>query len=222
MLTGLPPMVCSRTRLLILGSFPGAASLAAQQYYGHPQNHFWRILQAIWPSSPIGTGADSYKIRSEWLLDRRLGLWDVYAACEREGSLDTSIRKPLLNDFASMQSLCPELQAIAHNGGESFKHSRHVRLALSDIERSAGPPQTSSAPSGLEPAAPNLLEQVWTGDRGEASREPRPARPRAAHAVASVEVQFYKLPSTSPANASWSFERKLAAWREVFEKHGMI
>jgi ATP-dependent DNA helicase RecQ len=53
-------------------------------------------------------------------------------------------------------------------------------------ERSAGPPQASSAPEGLEPAAPNLLEQVWTGDRGEASREPRPARPRALHEVKSV------------------------------------
>ncbi len=54
------------------------------------------------------------------------------------------------------------------------------------IERGAGPPQASSAPEGLEPAAPNLPAQVWTGDRGEASREPRPARPRAAHEVASV------------------------------------
>src|SRR5659263_144348 len=53
-------------------------------------------------------------------------------------------------------------------------------------ERRAGPPQASSAPEGLEPAAPNLLEQVWTGDRGEASREPRPARPRALHEVKSV------------------------------------
>jgi broad specificity phosphatase PhoE len=51
---------------------------------------------------------------------------------------------------------------------------------------SAGPPQARPAPEGLEPAAPNLLEQVWTGDRGEASREPRPARPRALHEVKSV------------------------------------
>ncbi|OOG41061.1 DNA-deoxyinosine glycosylase [Polaromonas sp. A23] len=162
MLTGLPPLVSNRTRLLILGSFPGVASLQAQQYYGHPQNHFWRILQAIWPDGPVGTGADSYQIRSEWLLSRQLGVWDVYAACEREGSLDSSIRKPVVNDFAELQKICPVLEAIAHNGGESFKHARHTSL---------------------------------------------------------FGLPVYKLPSTSPANASWSFERKLVAWREVFEKH---
>ncbi len=162
MLTGLPPLVSGRTRLLILGSFPGVASLAAQQYYGHPQNQFWRILQAIWPSSPCPTGVDSYQIRSDWLLARKLGLWDVYAACEREGSLDSAIRQPVVNDFAGLLRLCPQLEAIAHNGAESFKHSRHTSL---------------------------------------------------------LGLPVYKLPSTSPANASWSFERKLAAWREVLEKH---
>lgn len=165
MLTGLPPLVSGQTRLLILGSFPGVASLAAQQYYGHPQNHFWKILQAIWPSNPMETGADSYKIRSEWLLSRQLGLWDVYAACEREGSLDSAIRRPVVNDFAAVQRLCPALQAVAHNGGESFKHSKHT---------------------------------------------------------IQLGVPVYRLPSTSPANASWSFDRKLAAWREVFEKQGLI
>lgn len=164
MLTGLAPLVSSRTRVLILGSFPGVASLAAQQYYGHPQNQFWRILQAIWSSSPIPVGADSYQNRSAWLLDRGLGLWDVYAACEREGSLDSRIRHPVVNDFAKMQRQCPALEAIAHNGGESFKHARYTALL---------------------------------------------GRP------------VYKLPSTSPANASWSFERKLAVWRDVFEKHGL-
>ena len=162
MLTGLPPLVSAQTRLLILGSFPGVASLASQQYYGHPQNQFWRILQAILPSSPISTGVDSYEKRSEWLLSKKLGLWDVYASCEREGSLDSKIRKPVANDFASLQQLCPGLEAIAHNGGESFKHARHTLL---------------------------------------------------------LGLPVYRLPSTSPANASWSFERKLAAWREVFEQH---
>ena len=165
MLTGLAPLISSQTRLLILGSFPGVASLQAQQYYGHPQNQFWPVLSAllgnIYASSPIDSGASSYQIRSDWLLSKKLGVWDVYASCEREGSLDSKIRQPVLNDFSTLKTLCPDSQAIAHNGGESFKHAKHTQ---------------------------------------------------------NLGVPVFKLPSTSPANASWSFERKLAAWREVFEK----
>ena len=164
MLTALPALVSSSTRLLILGSFPGVASLQAQQYYAHPQNHFWPILGAILAASPIDTGASSYQKRTDWLLSQGVGLWDVYAACEREGSLDTSIRHAVVNDFSSLRRTCPQLVAIAHNGGESFKHAKHTAL---------------------------------------------------------LGLPVYKLPSTSPANASWRFERKLAAWRDVFEKHGL-
>lgn len=164
-LQGLPPIVSSNTRLLVLGSFPGAASLARQQYYAHPQNQFWNILQAIWPSSPRLSSVDSYDFRSNWLLDRGLGVWDVYAACERIGSLDTAIRNAQVNDFASLARACPQLRAIAHNGGESFKHARHT---------------------------------------------------------AQLGLPVFKLPSTSPANASWRFERKLAAWRDVVAAAGLL
>lgn len=165
MLTGLAPLISPQTRLLILGSFPGVASLQAQQYYGHPRNHFWLILYALYGCSPDEMRASSYQIRSEWLLSKRLGLWDVYAACEREGSLDSAIRGAELNDFSSLTTRCPDLQAIAHNGGESFKHARQTQL---------------------------------------------------------LGLPIYKLPSTSPANAVWSFDRKLAAWREVFDRHGLL
>ena len=69
----------------------------------------------------------------------------------------------------------------AGTGNDAFKQGPQDRLC-----RTAG----AVAPSGLEPAAPNLLEQVWTGDRGEASRKPRPARPREPHAVGSVGATF--------------------------------
>ena len=164
-LLGLPPIVSSNTRLLVLGSFPSVASLARQQYYAHPQNQFWKILQAIWPSSPRLTSEDSYEKRSEWVLGRGLGVWDVYAACERQGSLDTAIRHPQVNDFASLMRDCPQLWGIAHNGGESFRHAKYTAL---------------------------------------------------------LGLPVYKLPSTSPANASWSFERKLAAWREVMAAAGLL
>ncbi len=159
-LQGFAPLVSADTTVLILGSFPGGRSLVAQQYYAHPQNQFWKILQAIWPDKPLPAGSDSYAARSQWLLDRGLGVWDVYAACEREGSLDTAIRNAVVNDIAGLH--LPRLAAIAHNGGESFKHARHTR---------------------------------------------------------DLGVPVYRLPSTSPANASWSFERKLAAWHEVMTTH---
>ena len=164
-LLGLPPIVSSNTRLLVLGSFPGAASLARQQYYAHPQNQFWKILQAIWPSSPCLTSTCSYEKRSEWLLERGVGVWDVYASCERHGSLDTAIRHAQVNDFVSLARQCPQLRAIAHNGGESFKHAKHT---------------------------------------------------------AALGLPVYKLPSTSPAHASWGFERKLGAWHEVVAAAGLL
>lgn len=163
-LQGLAPVADARTRLVILGSFPGAASLAAQQYYAHPQNKFWPILAALWPQHPQPDRHD-YAARLEWLLARGLGLWDVYDSCERQGSLDSAIRQPQVNDFAALKRRCPQLQAVAHNGGESFKHAGKLQ---------------------------------------------------------GLGLTVYKLPSTSPANASWSFERKLAAWREVMQATGLL
>ena len=49
-----------------------------------------------------------------------------------------------------------------------------------------GRPEQANAPSGLESAAPKLLEQLWTDDRGEASRELRPARCSEDTSVPSV------------------------------------
>ncbi len=78
---------------------------------------------AIWPDHPLPAGT-TYAARRDWLLERGLGVWDVYAACEREGSLDSAIRKAEANDIAGLA--LPRLAAIAHNGGESFKHARHT------------------------------------------------------------------------------------------------
>ena len=167
-LVGLAPIASANTRLLVLGSFPGAASLASQQYYAHPQNQFWKILQAIFPANHYEMGLGSYEKRSDLLLERGLGVWDVYASCEREGSLDTAIRHAEVNDFAGLLSRCPKLRAIAHNGAESFRHASLVSAS-----------------------------------------------------VVAAKVAVYKLPSTSPANASWIFERKLAAWREVIVAAGL-
>lgn len=171
LLHGLPALVAPHTRVLVLGSFPGVASLRAQQYYGHPQNQFWRLLAALWPRHPM-PGPQDYAGRCAWVLARGLGIWDVYAACEREGSLDTSIRHARLNDFAGLRGRVPRLAAIAHNGGESHSRSRLVRESL-----------------GLAQDSP---------------------------------IVSLRLPSTSPANASWSFARKCEAWRGAFSRSGLL
>ena len=128
MLKGLPPVVSPATRLLVLGSFPGAASLAARQYYAHPRNQFWPIVTTLLATDPEAVMALDYAGRCAWLLQVGLGLWDVYASCEREGSLDSAIRNARINDFSALRQRCPQLLAIAHNGHESFRHARHTAV----------------------------------------------------------------------------------------------
>ena len=161
LLQGLPPVIARNTRLVVLGSFPGAASLAARQYYAHPRNHFWPLLSALWATDLASL---PYQQRLAVVRERGLGLWDVYGSCRREGSLDTAIEDAALNDLASLRRRAPQLRAIAHNGGESARSMKITR------------------PLG---------------------------------------VAVLRLPSTSPANASWSFERKLAVWRSAFAEHGI-
>ena len=160
-LQGLPPAIDSRCALLVLGSFPGVASLQAQQYYGHPRNQFWPLLGAIWGLDLV---ALPYAQRLATAQARGLGLWDVYASCQRPGSLDADIRHAKPNDLARIRALAPGLRVVAHNGGESAR-ARAQTLALG--------------------------------------------------------LPVLRLPSSSPANASWSFERKLVAWRAAFRQAGI-
>ena len=160
-LHSLGPVVDANTRLIVLGSFPGVASLQAQQYYGHPRNHFWAILGALWN---LDLKNAPYPQRLAAACAHGLGLWDVYARCRREGSLDSAITDAQPNDLASLTRLAPGLRAVAHNGGESARAMRSTR---------------------------------------------------------ALGLPVVRLPSTSPANASWSFERKLAAWRVALEEHGV-
>ena len=149
-------MLDRQTRLLVLGSFPGVASLRAGQYYGHPRNHFWPILSTLWG---IDLVALAYPQRLAEMQRHGLGLWDVYASCRRIGSLDQAIEDPDWNVFARLKQRAPLLHSVAHNGGESARARRRLQ---------------------------------------------------------ALGFHVHCLPSTSPANASWSFDRKLAAWRDAF------
>lgn len=112
-LRGLAPVVDAGVETLVLGSFPSAASLAAGQYYAHPRNQFWRILGALTGEE---LAALAYAQRLERLLAHSIGLWDVVAVCEREGSLDTAIRNAMPNDLRRLLRQAPRLQRVLLNG----------------------------------------------------------------------------------------------------------
>lgn len=110
---GFPPVVDTDIETLILGSFPSVVSLGKAQYYGHPQNHFWRLVGAV-IAEPLPEM--EYEQRLRMLLKRRIGLWDVIGACKREGSLDSDIRNPRHNDFDRVTNIAKQLRRVCFNG----------------------------------------------------------------------------------------------------------
>ncbi len=107
------PVVDADTRVLVLGSLPGVASLAAQRYYAHPQNSFWRLLGGV---IGIDLAALDYDARLATLLAHGVGLWDVVATARRAGSLDASLRDVEARNLAALAATLPALQLVAFNG----------------------------------------------------------------------------------------------------------
>jgi len=116
-----PPVTRPDSRLLVLGSLPGAVSLAKQRYYAHPQNQFWRLIGTVIEHDLVSL---PYEARLEALLDARVGLWDTVAAATREGSLDADIRLHEASDLAALAVTLPELRAVGFNGATSARIGR--------------------------------------------------------------------------------------------------
>ncbi|MDO4904033.1 MAG: DNA-deoxyinosine glycosylase [Lautropia sp.] len=115
---GLPPIWRADARILLLGSFPGIASLTAGAYYAHPRNQFWTILGALLeqplPDLP-------YPERLERLRQHRIALWDTVGHCRRRGSLDANIRDAIGNEFQPLLARLPGLKLIAFNGKQAAR-----------------------------------------------------------------------------------------------------
>ena len=151
-LQGLAPQAAADTRLLLLGSFPGVASLLAQQYYGHPRNQFWRLLgQTL--DLPLAECA--YPDRLALLRSARVGLWDVITTTQRRGSLDSQIRAPHGSDLSGLLGQLPELRVIAFNGGTAARLGiRHLGLLVVNYRIMALP---SSSPAYTLPFDDKLV-----------------------------------------------------------------
>ncbi|AOJ70885.1 MULTISPECIES: DNA-deoxyinosine glycosylase [Burkholderia] len=156
MLRGFPPVVAPGTHTLILGSFPGEASLVAAQYYAHPRNQFWRLLGAALGEPALHELP--YDARLARVLAHGFGIWDVLAACHREGSLDSAIRHAKPNDFDSLREVVPSLKKVCFNGKTAGRFEAIIRAAGFDT---------------------------------------------------------LVLPSSSPANATLSFDQKLIIWKGI-------
>lgn len=148
----LPPIVGANTRLLILGSLPGEASLASARYYAHPQNQFWRLLGDVLNLRLFDL---PYSDRLTALLERGIGLWDTIAEAVRPGSLDTALRDIAPNDLAALAATLPELRAVGFNGNTAAKLGRRA-LASTSLRLIDLP---SSSPAYTRPYAEKLA--VW-------------------------------------------------------------
>ena len=152
------PVSDPSARVLVLGSMPGQVSLKAHEYYAHPRNAFWRIMEGVTGVSHTAP----YPVRIQGVIAARIALWDVLASCVRPGSLDADIVRASAqpNDFCRFFAEHPQVEIICFNGATAAtEYRRHV--------------------------APLRL---------------------------AARARLVQLPSTSPAHAAMSFERKAGVW----------
>ncbi|RZJ18661.1 MAG: DNA-deoxyinosine glycosylase [Brevundimonas sp.] len=143
------PVVDANTRLLILGSLPGEASLAAGQYYAHPRNAFWRLMSALLEQADLHERP--YEARLATLRARGVGLWDTVAEAERIGSLDSAIRLPTHADLPGLMAALPNLRAVAFNGGKAAKLGERILAPANSAAARLTLP--SSSPAMARPLA---------------------------------------------------------------------
>lgn len=142
------PVVDECTRVLVLGSLPGDASLAASQYYAHPRNGFWRLISAVVGRDLVSL---AYPDRLQALRAYGIGLWDVIATAERQGSLDAAIRNPEAADLRTLIGSLPNLRALAFNGATAAKLGRRQLTGVSSPVQMIDLP--SSSPAHARPMA---------------------------------------------------------------------
>jgi len=170
LLLGFPPIAAADARVLVLGSMPSVASLAKQQYYGHPRNAFWPIMGRL-----FGAGPElAYDERRRILSARGVAVWDVLRQCHRDGSLDTSICRDseAANDFRAFFRGHPHIATLFFNGQKAeMAFRRHV---LPEVEQTAREFRYVRLPSTSPAHAGRSFEQklsAWRAVRRAAERK---------------------------------------------------
>jgi len=117
-ISSFPPIVDDNSRILILGSMPGAKSLQMQQYYAFPQNQFWKIMFQLFDEA----FSEDYETRINLIKQNNVALWDVIESCERKGSSDTEIKDEIDNNIPELIESHPKIRTIFCNGQKSYKN----------------------------------------------------------------------------------------------------
>lgn len=151
------PLINQTTKIIVVGTMPGVASLEAQEYYAHPRNAFWKIIAALYHN---GESFKDYTAKKSCLLSHNIGLWDSLQSCSREGSLDSDIKNACPNDFEKLLNDYPVAKLI-FNGNKAFEFFKRFHK--------------------------QILENI----------------------------SYATMPSTSPANATISFDEKLEKWKKA-------
>lgn len=154
---GFGPVFDSRSRILILGSFPSVKSREQQFYYGHPQNRFWRVLAALAGTDGDWLTCTDPETKKRFLLSHGIALYDTIEQCRITGSSDASIRDVVPADLTPILAAGGIGDRIYTNGAKS--HDLYMR-----------------------------------------------------HIYPACGIAAVKLPSTSPANATWTLDRLTAEW----------
>lgn len=110
------PIVDSKSEILILGTMPGPESLRKNEYYANSRNSFWKIIAAIYND---GKEFDNYEDKLNCIHNNHLALWDVYSSCEREGALDSNIKRAIPNDINALLESHPSIKKVILNGREA-------------------------------------------------------------------------------------------------------
>lgn len=125
--SGFPPVIDKQTEILILGTLPSDNSIQVQEYYANPKNQFWRIIFTLFNG---GDPLYNYDEKVNLLLQNKIGLWDVLTKAKREGSLDSNIAEPELDDFSGLFKEYSKIRLLAFNGNPAYKYYTRMKSGL--------------------------------------------------------------------------------------------
>lgn len=158
-----PPVAYKEAKILILGSMPGIASLEAGQYYAHPRNLFWDIIEEI-TGIPRQT---PYEDRTKELAKSGIALWDVLQSCIREGSLDSNIQHEVPNDLQNFLYTHNRIERICFNGKKAEASFQRYIRTLGNTEDITGARQLLTLPS-TSPANASIPYEIKLENWGKA------------------------------------------------------